>query len=346
METASEKMVSALRTEFAKTAKIYDRNPFLAEAMCDKDLLLVKRQGKVIGLAGESLMQQGDLLIKAQGKLLTVDAEQMQAWQIADFVTTSGGVEPLMGQEIFSKEFFPDVVWHTYTNWKISFFAFLSHPMISSLLVMGVMLGIYGTVQGQMLGMSTLIGLIALGFLLLSTFATEVIGVLEIIMLVIGLGMIFVDFCMIGVGFLGGIGILLLLGGLFALLLPSLQGFSFDFTNTSIVFEEWLYRLTMLLGSIILAVITMFVFGRLFGRHKIFQQRLILSKTISEVRSEKVFPEKGSIGEALSDLRPQGKIRLQEEIYEVTTEGEFLPRGTVVEVVDHHMQMLIVRKKV
>ena len=48
MESASEKINSALRAEFSNTASFFGRNPLIAEAMVDKDIILVERKNKII----------------------------------------------------------------------------------------------------------------------------------------------------------------------------------------------------------------------------------------------------------------------------------------------------------
>ena len=50
MESAPEKVKSALRSEFFNLAEFHHRNPYIAEKMVDKDILLVKRQQEILKL--------------------------------------------------------------------------------------------------------------------------------------------------------------------------------------------------------------------------------------------------------------------------------------------------------
>ncbi|MBM3198793.1 MAG: hypothetical protein FJZ58_06025, partial [Chlamydiae bacterium] len=327
METASEKMVSALRVEFAKTAKIYGRNPYIAEAMVDRDVLLVQRGEEILSIPSEAFMEKRDILIKAKGKLLTLDAEQLQKFGVADFLAGTGGVEPLTGEKILMQEPFikAPLQWFSYTNWKISFFSFLSHPFVSSLLIMGFVLGLYSTLQSQTLSLFSLVGCICLGFILLSTFSTQLVGVLELVILFLGLGFLAVDLVFLGFGLLGGIGLLMAVGGVFALLLPSMQdvSFSLDFTDMGVWAFEWFHRLTLFMGSLVLAFIGVLFLSRWAGKRKLIARRLILADTSPGSMEVEELPPVGSAGEAISDLRPQGKVQVGGKRYQARTEGEF-----------------------
>ena len=90
MVTASEKVNSALRTDFANRARFFDRDPNIAEAMVDKDIILVKRYGKIIRLDKEDQIRASgpnpDLVITSKGKLLTLSAQEMIDYGVADLL--------------------------------------------------------------------------------------------------------------------------------------------------------------------------------------------------------------------------------------------------------------------
>ena len=103
MEAASEKVNSALRADFGNRASFFGRNPLLPEAMVDKDLILVIRNGKIIRLENESqLVLSGpnpDEVISSKGKLLTLTAEQMAHEGVADFLLEPARLEPITSEE-------------------------------------------------------------------------------------------------------------------------------------------------------------------------------------------------------------------------------------------------------
>ncbi|MEI8347700.1 MAG: serine protease, partial [Pseudomonadota bacterium] len=142
MEPASEKINSVLRADFANRARFFNRDPLIAEAMVDKDLILVIREGKVIKLDNESqIISSTDKVLSPKGKLLTLDAEQMIQLKVADLSIPPTKVTPITESEkesgkwnagqmaIFHQPFFdqiPDAFVDSYKmDWKTKFFAFL-----------------------------------------------------------------------------------------------------------------------------------------------------------------------------------------------------------------------------
>lgn len=347
MQTASEKMISALRVEFAKTAGLYGRNPLIAEAMVDKDTILVKRQGEIVALLEDSQILQEDEVIITKGKLLTLDAKQMMDLSVADFTIPAGGI--LSGQETLEKEpfFAKPIQWISYSNWKIAFFSFLSHPFVSSMLMLGMMIGLYGEIQNPGWGFSAFLGICCLFFIILSTFATQLVGFLEVIILVVGIVLLFVDLVFIGFGFLGGFGLLLFFGGLIAMLLPSLNGESFSLnpTDWGIILSEWIYRLSFFLAIVFFGLILCLTFSRFFWKKSIFAKKFILKQTKEEKKEVVYRPEKGTIGEAFSTLRPFGKVMIEGKIYEAESEGEMIALSSKIEVLDSSKRILRVREK-
>ena len=146
METASEKVNSALRADFASRARFFDRNPLLAEAMVDKDLILVVRHDKIMRLNNESQIRltgpDPDIVLSPKGKLLTLDAEQMLRYGVADLLLTPTQLIPITSEEktagqwpaskmlLFQAPFFstiPQATIHAYKmDWKTQFFVFFS----------------------------------------------------------------------------------------------------------------------------------------------------------------------------------------------------------------------------
>ena len=92
MMAASEKVNPALRADFAKRAGFFDPNPNIAEAMVDKDIILVERFGKkkVLKLDSEDQIKKAgpnpDVIISPKGKLLTLDAKELVKYGVADFL--------------------------------------------------------------------------------------------------------------------------------------------------------------------------------------------------------------------------------------------------------------------
>ncbi len=349
MESASEKMISALRVEFGKTAEFYGRNPLIAEAMVDKDTVLVLREGKVVSLLNDNQIEEKDYLISSKGKLLTLSGSLMQALGVSDFLLPS--TQPaLSGESILKEELFfsGSIRWISYSNWKIDLFSFLSHPFVSSFLVMGLMIGLYGSIQNPTFGFSTILTLCCLSLILLSTFATQLVGWLEVVFCFLGAALLILDLFLFGFGFLGLIAILFIIGGIFAMLLPSLEGvpFSYDPTYWGVVLSEWIYRLSLLLSSVLFALLFSAMCSRFLLQRGLLARKLVLKE--SPHKKEKIVdkPEKGSLGLSISSFRPFGKVEIDGTIYEAKTEGEFIEKGVYVEIIDFFGELLVVRERI
>ncbi len=350
MESASEKMVSALRVEFAKTAEFYGRNPLIAEAMVDKDMVLVIREGKIISLLNDAQIEDKDRLIISKGKLLTLSGALMQELGVSDFLLPSG-YGPLSGEVILKEEpfFNSSMQFIPYSNWKIEFFSFLSHPFVSSFLLMGLMIGLYGSIQNPTLGFSSILALCCLALVLLSTFATQLVGWLELLFCVFGILLLLLDIVLLGFSFLGGVGIFFIVGGLFTMLLPSVAGvsFSYDPTTWGVVFSEWVYRLGLFLSSLVLAFVISGVTSRFLLPRGIFGRRLVLKdKQVLEDKPSFGKPKEGSIVVTFSSFRPFGKVEVEGRIYEAKTEGEFIEQGVKVKIIGFAGDVLVVSKVV
>jgi membrane-bound ClpP family serine protease len=351
METASEKMVSALRTEFGTAANLYGRNPLIAEAMVDKDVVLVLRKGEIVQLLDNSQILKSDQVINAKGKLLTLGSKEMQELGIADFIVpemTREGSTFLAGEKLARDPFFKDkpLKWVSYKNWKIGVFAFLSNPLVSSLLMMGLMIGFYGTMQTHGLGFSSLLGVFCLALILLSSFAVEMMNWLELVALLIGLVLIIGDlFLLSGFGFLGALGLFVFLFGLIAMLLPPLQGFSWNPGEWGIRMSEWIYRLSLFLFVLFLFFGGFLPFVSFVLRKTPSFKKLVLPQGKEPVEDESFLPALGVEGICFSSLRPFGKVEIGGTLFESRTEGEFIASGSKVEVVAVKKKVLIVREK-
>jgi hypothetical protein len=161
METASEKVNSALRSDFASRASFYNRNPLIAEAMVDKDLILVMRHGKIIKVDNENQIRttgpEPDTVVSPKGKLLTLNAGLMLEYGVADLILPpqqlpaitkeekASGTWPANKMLLFHAPFFSNIPHSTVQayqmDWKTHFFVLLASPLISSLLFMGLLIG-------------------------------------------------------------------------------------------------------------------------------------------------------------------------------------------------------------
>ena len=297
LKTASEKINSALRSDFASRAAFFDRNPLIAEKMVDKDLILVLRNGRIIKLDNDTQIRttgmDPDILISAKGKLLTLNGEELIKYGVADMLLPPVQMQSITAEEkehgkwpaskelLFHQPFFdqiPNAVIDSYQmDWKTRFFAFLANPIVSSILFMGLMIGFYLELNTPGASLPGSIAAICLFLIILSSFAQEIGNMLEVILLFAGLATVLVElFILPTFGLLGFVGLLSFLAGLFGLMLPGLSkiNFEWDTSTFNAAGDIFFERLAWLFGALILSIIIMWLLSRYllpsFGTFKRF----------------------------------------------------------------------------
>lgn len=359
MEAASEKINSAMRADFGNRARFFDRDPLLAEAMVDKDLLLVLRHGKIVKLDNESQIrttgQDADVVISPKGKLLTLGADQLLEYGVADLIVPPTKTAPITSAEqesgkwpvnklaLFHLPFFnaiPNATIDSYRmDWKMKFFALLASPIVSSMLFMGLMLGLYLEFSTPGFGLPGTLAATCLFLIILSSFALEIANWLELILLLVGLGVILVElFVLPTFGLLGFIGVIFFLMGLFGMMLPGLNAVSFEFDTKTfnaagqVVFE----RLAWLCGTLVVSFIIMAILSRYVTPQLAGFSRLVLkgNEQVGYIAGDNPtdLPPPGSKGEAAATLRPAGKVIINDTLYDAVSAGGFIERGTPIVV--------------
>lgn len=359
MASASEKINSAIRTDFANRASFFDRNPNIAEAMVDKDIILVKRDGKIIQLDSESQIRSAgpdaDLVISTKGKLLTLSSGQMMEYGVADAIVPPTKTEPITALEkesgqwpankmaIFHLPFFkeiPNAVIDSYQmDWKTRFFVLLAHPVVSSLLFLGLIVGAYLEMSSPGVGLPAAVAFTCLFLIVLSSLSLEIASWLELILLLVGLAIILIElFLLPTFGVLGVIGLIFFCIGLFGMLLPGLGSVNFEFdTNTfNAAGEAFIKKLAWLSGTLVLAFVIIGILARYltpsFAKFSCFVLNGNEQNGYIAGENPDNLPQPGSRGEVVSTLRPAGKVVINDTLYDAMSNGEFIEKGKQIVV--------------
>ncbi len=371
MKEASEKVNSALRTDFANRAKFFGRNPLIAEKMVDKDLILVLRHGKMTKVDLESEVKTNgpdpDILISPKGKLLTLNAEDLINYGVADInvppvklpqITPEEqlkGEWPASKSPLFEQPFFksiPNAKINTFQmDWKTYFLYLLSNPIISSVLFLGMIIGGYIELNNPGLTLPGTIAALCLFFIILSSFALDIGNWLEVILLFTGIAIILAElFILPTFGLLGIAGILFFLAGLFGLMLPGIGNMSFDFhTGTwNAAGESFLHHLVWLSATLLIGFGIIALLARYFTRSFSPMHRFVLSGSEQNGyiagENPKFLPQPGERGETVSPLRPSGKILVKDKIYDAMSAGRFIEKGEPIKIVRLEGSVIIVNE--
>lgn len=310
-QPVEEKTVSYMRKEFRATAEKRDRPPLIAEAMVDADVEIP------------------DLIEKS--KLLTLTTKEALQVNIADFQANS--LEAVLQSLNLADA---EILYATET-WAESLVRFLTHPVVSSLLMTVGVLGIMLEMRVPGFGIPGALGLMCLALFFWGHGLVQLAGLEEF--LLVGLGLILVGleiFAIPGFGIAGILGIMALMGGL-----------GLSLIGTGATWDSMLSALGQVALSILVAIIAALILVRYFPRLP-FGKRLILETNLQAQEGYESSPADdhrwlGKQGLAISDLRPAGIARFDGERVDVVSDGTFIDAGHSIEVVRIDGNRVVVR---
>ncbi len=300
-QPVEEKTVSYMRKEFRATAEQRNRPPLIAEAMVDADVEIP------------------DLIEKS--KLLTLTTNEALQANIADFHANS------LEAVLQSVHLADAEIRYVSETWAESLVRFLTHPVVSSLLMTVGILGIMLEMRMPGFGVPGALGLISLALFFWGHGLVQLAGWEEF--LLVGLGLILVGaeiFFIPGFGIAGILGIIALMGGL-----------GLSLIGTGATWESTLAALGQVAFSILVAIIATLILLRYFPRLP-YGKRLILETNLQAQEGYESSPEGdhrwlGKQGIAVSDLHPSGIARFDGERVDVVSDGTFIQAGQPLEVV-------------
>ncbi len=311
-EKQSEKYQSFMRSEMRATAEATGRNPKIAEAMVDETV-------QVEGL-DDSL------------KLVTLTSEEAKKWGIADTILNS--IDDILKYKDLENASVVEVN----PNSGESVVRFLNHPIISSILLMVGMLGLFVEIKTPGWGVAGTISLIAFFLFFGTGIVLEIVSLLDVILFISGVILIIVEIFFIpGFGVPGLLGILMIVLSMFLGLLPD-----FNFITTDLVESAILQIAISLIATIVLAVILLKYLPKTSLMNNFVLNTSINSKSsyvINENRSELI----GKEGIAISDLRPTGFAIIDGNRVDVITEGEFISRDSKIVVIKEEGSKVLVK---
>ena len=365
MEPTSEKVNSAMRADMANRAQFFGRNPNIAEKMVDKDLILVDRGGTLIALSNPEDVQKTDLIVSPKGKLLTLTGEELVKYGVADILLPPTRLEPITAEEeekgqwplrkmlLGTYPFFkaiPDAMVESYQmDYKTRFFSFLLSPVVSSLLVLGLMFGVYFELSHPGFGLPGSVAVICLLLIVLSSFAFQIGNVFELLLIVAGIAIVVVDlFFLPTFGLLGFFGAAAFLMGLFGLMIPGLENFNYNFDSGTLseAGKEILARIGILFGTFLTGLGGMALISRYaMPRFKPFR-KLVLNTDQSgyQAGNSSSFPPIGTEGKAISPLRPAGMVEIEGKSYDAQSSGGFIDKDATIVITRLEGSRIFVRE--
>lgn len=313
-EQADEKMQSYMRGLMRSTAEAKGRDPRLAEAMVD------------------ARIEIEDVI--AEGVLLTLSTSEAVELGIAN--ASFNNLSEVLGH----------LGWDDYTlvnvdqRWQETMLRFFAGPVITSLLMLMMLGGLYFELQSPGLGFPGAVALVGA----LCFFAPHyILGLAswEIIVFFIGVLLLIVEiFVLPGFGIPGAVGLIFIIFGLLASMIGNV-GFNFpeiQFMSGPI----WTMAITLMLGiALIISV------ARWMPQSKAFN-RLVLASTTGTsfgyTSASTIEDLIGMEGVAISTLRPAGTALIDSRRVDVVSDGDFIEKGEKIKVVSSVGSRVVVTK--
>lgn len=334
-ELSDEKTVSALRAKFKSLAQSNNYPVNLALAMVDKDIevkqVKIKDEIKILTIQEIEELKSGQYkeneiqiikTINPKGKLLNLTANDAR-----EFGLTEAVIDNRPGLIKYLKLEDKNVV-ETRITWSEGLVRFLTHPIVSPLLLSLGFLGILFELQTPGWGISGTLGLVFLALFFWGHYLVGLANWTEILIFFLGVILLFLEIFVIpGFGIAGISGIILLLTGIFlALVKHPLQIPKIE--------------LTQAFNTIGLAIIFTAAAAILLIK---FLPKSLLWKNIiltNEEKKEEGFRSAassdkyiGKSGKTITVLRPAGKADIEGEILDVSSSGDFIDKDKPVKVV-------------
>lgn len=333
-QPTDEKTVSALRAKFKSIAEKNKHPANLAMAMVDKDIELKKIsiRGKTEIVTNEELEERKAQFrereikiiktISAKEKLLNLTAEEAYNLKLADKILSTRE-ELLEFTQIGDAELIESSL-----NWSEKLVRFLTHPVVSSLLLTLGSLGILFELRMPGWGISGSVGLICLGLFFWGHYLIGLANWTEIVLFLLGVTLLALEvFAIPGFGIAGISGIILIISGLFLALVKH----PFEIPRAELI--QAFYTMAYSLIITFMIIILSFKFLPEAGLWK----RLVLTQQEKGTRGFRAAPSRetylGKTGETLTILRPSGKVMFVDKILDVVTEGDFIEKDKPVKVV-------------
>lgn len=317
-EVQPDKYQSYMRSLMRSTAESRGYRPDIAEAMVDPDVYV------------EGISDSGKVLTFTTGEAIAHGYCRAQCEDLHQVLAHAGIEKYIIREQHYT--FIEKVV------------GFLARPMVSGLLIMMIIAGIYFELQAPGIGLPSIIALTGAVLYFAPLYLEGLAANWELLLFIIGLILLAVEvFVIPGFGVAGIGGIACVVSAL-AFSMVGNVGFDFSHVPSVSIGESFL---VVLLSIIIVIPLCIWLCQKLF-EGKMFGglalntvQESHAGYTVAESRESELV---GAEGEAVTILRPAGKISVNGHVYDAMSQVSYIEKGSPVVVVGYENNTLIVNK--
>lgn len=317
-EILPEKYQSYMRGLMRTTAESKGRDPKIAEGFVDPDLEIPN--------------------VKPKGKVLTFTTSEAIANNYCDGEANS--VKDILIKEGIENAHI-ETFMPTLTDKAIGF---LLLPMVSGILILLIIGGLYFELQTPGVGFPLIVSIIAALLFFAPLYLEGMAENWEIALFIIGVVLLILEIFFIpGFGIFGILGIAFMISGL-ALSLVLNDFFDFNVTAG----ERLVNAFLLVIGSIVVSITLSVIFGGSILKSKAFKRLVLQDEQNSNKGYQINKPAQelvGKVGIAKTALRPSGKIDIDDTWYEALSYDGYIEKGEEIIVNKIENYNVIVRKK-
>jgi membrane-bound serine protease (ClpP class) len=287
----------------------WKRDPQIAEGMVDERVYIpgVKDTGKILTFTPMEAMKNGYCEGICENVKEVLKLNKMENARIVEYKPTT--LEKFIG--------------------------FMVNPIVSGILIMLILGGIYFEMQSPGIGFALLVAIVGAVLYFSPLYLEGLAANWEILMFIIGLILIALEiFVVPGFGITGISGITLTISGLILSLLKNV-GFSFDQVDNQDLLIALVTVFVGSVGGIGLAIyLSLKMFTAETGRFAHLSLHEVMSKEDGYLGVDpELLKLKGKKGIAVTTLRPSGKINIEGRNYDALAEAGMIDKGTQIVVI-------------
>ena len=314
-----DKYQSYMRSLMRSTAEMNGRDPDIAQAMVDPDVAIpgVSDSGKVLTFTTSEAIKHGFCQAEAKDMNEVLDKAGIHDYTIEN-----------------QKE-----------TWIDKVISFLINPIVSGILIMFIIGGIYFEMQAPGIGFALLVSVVAALLYFAPHYLEGLAAHWEILLFIIGLGLLLLEFFVVpGFGVTGVSGIILMAASLILSMIFNI-GFDFSFSAPEL-FIKYMFL-------VIAACFTGFFLSLWLGKKLISADTRYGSLALkTKMNADEGYVAQdmnlthyiGKQGIASTLLRPVGKVEIDGEILDATSEVGFIEKDESIEVTRFENAQLFVKK--
>jgi len=344
-----EKFQSPLRAKFRALAKRNGYPEALTESMVTAEMAVyaVEMEGKILYMdsrefddlsKAEKKKVSSKKTIVAKGELLTMNDTEASELGFSR-MSVDNIDEMLKRMEIENHELI-----RFRESWSETLVRFIG--TIAPYLLMIGLAALYMEIKAPGFGVPGIIGITCLALVFLNQYLVGLADHTELLLLILGMILLgFEVFVIPGFGIAGIAGLLFIAAG------AILAFQDFVIPDPSFPWQEELLVKNALhvLGALFAAVIiALSVLRYVLPRLSVVGEGPYLDATLKDSRADSMEAGGARVGDAgiaMTFLRPSGKVKIEDEIFDVITEGEFMEKGTPVQISEIRGNRVIVSRK-